>query len=320
MLTKEFLNANVEGLTEEQVARIATLSENDENRVIGGVRSDILSRFDDDIERISGIKKGENMKTWAYLKSTLDRLKESSGSDAKVQELNAEITTLKKERDDLSKKLKEGAGDDALKAEVSRLEQLVKDKETEIETVKTNLGDENTKLKADIETKTVENISGKLDSYLLDANVKFISTIPEEVLKETLTGRKERFVNSVKGRIDYVETAKGKQQVVRGEDGEIMYKKDNSPFSIGELYVKELTGLIDEGRTQTGTGTKPSGSGGGGGGTTLDMSAAKTQMQANDLIDDHLLKNEALTRGTTEFDDRVKELYEEHKVGDLPIR
>ena len=59
MLTREILaaNAQLSGLTEEQIKAIITLSENDENSVIAKKTGEIYGALDNDILTVSGIAK-----------------------------------------------------------------------------------------------------------------------------------------------------------------------------------------------------------------------------------------------------------------------
>ena len=69
MLTKETLIANeaLKGLTEEQLTAITTLSENDENTVIGQKFGEVYRQMDSTIEKATGIKRDGDEKTYVYL-------------------------------------------------------------------------------------------------------------------------------------------------------------------------------------------------------------------------------------------------------------
>lgn len=320
MITAELLKANVTGLSEEQVKAITVLSENDENKVIAAKTKEIHGSYDADFEEVLGVKKPDNTKSYVFWKETVKNLKNDSGSAAKVTELEGTIATLKGERDDLQKKLKEGSTDAALKSQVTSLEQQVRDKEGELKNVRETLTAENDKLKLDIGTEKVNSLTGSLDTFTVKKGIKYLGTIPEKLLHETLDTRKQRFVDSIKDRLDTIETAKGKQTVVRDANGDIMYNPDNKqqPFTPGELYLKEISDLVDTGRTQKGGGTDDKG--GGGTPTTLDLSGATSQVKADELIVNHILTNDGIAKGTREFSEKQSELRAEHKVGDLPIR
>ena len=69
MLTKETLIANeaLAGLTEDQITAITTLSENDENTVIGQKFGEVYRQMDSTIEKATGIKRDGDEKTYLYL-------------------------------------------------------------------------------------------------------------------------------------------------------------------------------------------------------------------------------------------------------------
>ena len=73
MLTREILaaNAQLSGLTEEQIKAIITLSENDENSVIAKKTGEIYGALDNDILTVSGIAKNGTEKTYDYAKRVM---------------------------------------------------------------------------------------------------------------------------------------------------------------------------------------------------------------------------------------------------------
>ena len=56
-LTKELLkkSAQLEGLSDEQIAAIVELSKNDEDTVVGGKYRDLLNDLDASIKEVSGV-------------------------------------------------------------------------------------------------------------------------------------------------------------------------------------------------------------------------------------------------------------------------
>ena len=77
-------------------------------------------------------------------------------------------------------------------------------------------------------------------------------------------------------------------------------------------------GVLEEKRKAAGGGTEPP-KGGGGGGTTLDLSGARTQSQANDIITDALLR-QGLTIGSREFQDAMTKAWTENNIKSLPLQ
>lgn len=326
MLTVDTLKANAKlaELSQEQLDIIALLSKNDEQSVIDSRVREIHNRYDADIEKITGQKKPDNVKTYVHLNSVLSDLKGKADNAGDTSKLTSEIDTLKREKADLEKQIKEGSTDTALKSQITALEQKIKDKDDEIKTVKSTYEADKSKYEKDLETERNKMVSleltQKFDSYLVENGVKFKSTIPDTLLKETLANRKSSLIASAKP--DYVDDGKGgKTLVFRNDKGEILRNPENqlNPFTAGELYLKNIGDLVDTGKKQGGGGTGGSG-GSGGGSSTLDLSAARSQIQADELIRTHILKNEGITKTDPKFSERHTELRTENKVADLPMR
>ena len=79
-----------------------------------------------------------------------------------------------------------------------------------------------------------------------------------------------------------------------------------------------LKDVIDTGRRQTGGGTGGF-HGRGGQGGTLDLTGVRTQLEADKVIEAHLLAN-GLTRDSSEFGEKLTEIRNENNVATLPIR
>ena len=101
-----------------------------------------------------------------------------------------------------------------------------------------------------------------------------------------------------------------------------MRNKENrlEPFTAGELIANELKamGVLDEGRKQQGGGTKPP-QGGGGGNIPVDVSMARTQSEAYEVVASQLMK-QGMTNGSKEFDEAMKEAMSNPIVRALPIQ
>lgn len=78
-------------------------------------------------------------------------------------------------------------------------------------------------------------------------------------------------------------------------------------------------GVLDEGRKATGGGTNPpaGGTGGNGGGSTIDVSGAKTRVEANEAITTGLLA-QGLTVGSDEFQSAMTQAWTDNNVAQLP--
>ena len=83
-----------------------------------------------------------------------------------------------------------------------------------------------------------------------------------------------------------------------------------------ESSVKDV---IDTGKQQPGGGTVPPAGGGKQTSTVLDLSSAKNQIDADKIIEAHLLAN-GLTRDSAQFAEQSLQLRADNKVNELPIR
>lgn len=89
------------------------------------------------------------------------------------------------------------------------------------------------------------------------------------------------------------------------------------PYTAQELIAEQLADTLDQGKKQNGAGT--GGESGGGGVESADISAAKTQVEADTLISKHLMQK-GLVRGTKSFADEQKKIRDENNVSKLPIK
>ena len=115
----------------------------------------------------------------------------------------------------------------------------------------------------------------------------------------------------------------GKVLAFKDASGAIMRNPNNqlNPFTPAELLTKELEtmGVLEQQRQQQGGGTKTLAGGAGGGGITLDVSGAKTQSEAYELITKQLMA-QGKTVGSKEFDEDMRKVWQENSINKLPER
>lgn len=324
MLTKELLKSNVTGLTDDQITSIELLSKNDEDKVVGDLYKTVHDRFDAKIKELTGVEKTPNVKSIDYMATAIETKMKSSVTAEKATELQGQITALTTERDTLQQQLKAGSNDEVLKGQIATLEQRVKDKESELTTVRSTYDKEKGELNSKLKTQQAKVVDLALnnayDAYLVKEKVNFKAGIPDTILQETLRNRKTQLTSSLQ--TDWIDDGSGGQRLVfRDDKGEIMRNPDNKlePFTPGELFIKKITDLVDPGQQQQGGGTNPPGTGGGAI-TPLDLTSARSQMKADEVIVNHILKVEGIAKTDPKFAERQKEIRAEHKVEELPIR
>lgn len=318
MLTIQDLKADAQlaALDEAILSKIATLSKNDEQVVIDEKTSEIHSRYDSDIETITGEKKPAGEKTYVFLKSQLAKLKTDAAKAGSATKLETELANLKTEKADLEKKLQDGAGDTVLKKKVEELERTVRLKNDEVENLKSTNATEIQRLTKEVADERTNAFQRTAEAEFAqwEADKKFIGTIPEAVLRETKENRRKAILANLK-----TDTLDGKT-VILDENDKVLRNKDNNnnPFTLGEFYGTKIADLLDTGKKVEGTGTK--GGGNTGGGTSLDSSTWKSQIEADAKIVDHLMKNEGLDKLNPQFAERQQQLRTESGVDKLPMR
>lgn len=314
MLTKEILKANsvLSGLSEEQLTAIATLSQNDENAVIAKKTGEIYGALDADILEVSGMEKVGVEKTYEYAKRVLGELKSrSDGSSA----LQAKADALEKEKARLEKAIADGAGDkEAAKA--------LKQAKADLANVTAQYAELNDRYEQAKAAHEKELTGVKVDGALSAASssLKFKSGFPESVVKVVL----RQAMDKIKGmKPEYIDDGKGgKLLAFKGEDGAIMRNPENqlNPYSASELLAKELDamGVLDKGRTVAGTGTQPPAKGSRGEGSPeIDVSGAKTKVEAYEAISRSLMAR-GLTAGSKAFDEAMSQAWKDNDVASLP--
>lgn len=315
-LTKEILTAQsaLNGLTDEQINAIVTLSVNDEDAVIGKRFGEVYREMDNTIKEATGIDRNGDEKTYVYLKRATTELREKAKS---TSNLTKEIDELKAEKSRLENVIKEGAGNEETK---KALEQAKKDLTaiTKQFTTLKNQYDE-------AEKKHNDELFGiRVDNELKVATkgLKFKSELPTSVTDVIL----RQVTDKVKGmNPEFIDDGKGGQVLAfKDETGAILRNANNQlmPFSASDLVAKELKemGVLDEVRKQTGAGTTGGGTGGNHGGSFVaDVTGAKTRTEAYDIIAEGLMA-QGLTNGSKEFDDAMQQAWKDNNVSALPER
>jgi hypothetical protein len=306
------LNADValSGLTDEQRNAIVTMSKNDEEVTIGNRFREVYNQLDATIAKATGVARNGDEKTYLYLERAANILAAKANS---VDGLNTKIGELTKEKERLQKALEEG-GDEATK---KQLAQAVKDLDGVRKQYDTLKG-EYDKMKTDHEA---ELFGIKIDNELAGARagLKFKSEFPQ-VATDTLLAQA---LAKVKGmNPEYIYDGKGgKRLVFKGTDGEIQRNPENhlEPYTAAELLKKELSamGILDEGRQQHGGGTKPP-QGGGGATVAVDVSMARTQNEAHELIAKQLMQ-QGMINGSKEFQTALDKAWKDYDISKLPI-
>lgn len=312
MLTVEILRQSTAlvGLTDEQLTAVAEMSRNDEVSVIGTRIGELHGRYDADVLGVSGVKKNDGEKSYDYVKRVLNENKTRIDAAASLQQ---DLSAQKAKVSELTSKIAENSGDAVLKQQLKDAKSQVTQLQTQLQTVQT-----------DFDTAKATHETGMKDvhaNYAFEAataGIKFKAGIPESIKSTLLSSAKAEIMQ--KGSLDIIEANGIKTVVVRGADGNILNNPKNNlnPYTISELVLEtSLKDVIDTGKQQAGGGTgnlvvAP-------GGSILDLSAMKSQVEADRAIEAHLLVN-GLTRDSSEFAEQSLSLRAEANVASLPIK
>lgn len=313
MLTVEMLQQNTQlsGLTAEQFQAIAEMSRNDENTVIGTKIGALHGQYDEDILSITGTPKNAGEKSYDYLKRVLGAYKTDHEllKETKKQLSSAEAKVAK-----LEKQIADGSQDESIKQQLKDARTQVTQLQNQLNTKQQEFDAEKQKLETQLQTTHID--------YAFTAAVagmQFKAGITEGIQKTLLNAAKEEVLR--RGTPEFQQMADGSQRLVfRGADGNVLNNPSNNlnPYTFKELIMEtSIKDVIDTGKQQQGAGTKPLGQQQPG--SALDLSGAKTQIEADKAIESYLLSN-GITRDSAEFAEQLMTIRNENDVQNLPIR
>ena len=313
MITNDMLTADavLTGLTDEQKDAIVAMSKNDEEVVIGNRFREVYNQLDATIAKETGIARNGDEKTYVYLERAARELAtKAKGADG----LQTKVSELTKERDRLQKALNEGGADEQLKKQLSQAQKDLEGVRKEYTTLK---GEYDTKMKEHASEVMMIRVDNELQQAR--AGIRLKEGLPQAAIDQLVTGA----LSKVKGmNPDFIDDGQGGHRLVfKNEQGETMRnpEKQLEPYSAADLLVKELkaVGILDEGRKQEGSGTKPP-QGGGGSGAPVDVSQARTQTEAQDIIARQLMK-QGMVNGSKAFQEAMTKAWKDNNISALPI-
>lgn len=286
MLTNDLLNANsaTSGLSDEQKAAIVEMSKNDENEVIGQKIGEIYRNLDADVLAASGVAKDGAEKTYDYAKRVIGGLKErAEAADGNA----AKIATLEREKARLQKTIEDGGQDAEVKKELSKAKADLANVTKEYTDLKTRFDkSESDHAAALLEVKVAGEFAGISPNFKKDLPEAVKGVLLNQAIA-TVKAKKPEFIDDGKG---------GKVLAFMKEDGTVLRNPDANlaPYTARDLVMKELKGMgvLEEGRQQTGTGSREETRGNSDG--TVDISGAKSQVEADEII-----KAALMSRGMT---------------------
>ena len=315
-LTTELLNANAAtaALTDEQKTAIVEMSKNDETTVIGQKTGEIYGGLDADILAASGIAKNGAEKTYEYAKRVIGEIKGQAGNTVEMQN---KISDLEKEKTRLESVIAKGGADaetkrqlDQARADLSNVTKQYNDLKAEFDKEK------------DDHAKLVFNT--KIDAEFAKATtgIKFKADLPASATSVLL----QQAIAKVKGmNPEYIDDGNGGKVLAFMENGTPKRNPENNlrPYTAAELVTAELKtmGVLEDGRKQTGTGSQGGPTGSGGGPASVDISGARTQNEAHEIIAKALMA-QGKVNGSKEFADAMAQAWKDNKdvLKTLPVR
>lgn len=307
MLTIENIKA-VDGINDEQAAKIAELSKADEDKVIGDKFGEVYRNLDSIIEKSTGVKRNGDEKTYLYMERAANEVRaKATAATKQVEELTA--TNAK-----LQKVIADGSQDAETKTKLQQAEKDLAAITKQFNDLKTEYDGAKSQFAKDV-------FHVKIESEVANAlgGVKF-----KEGLTPTLMAMAK---NTVLAKVkesnpDSVDDGNGGKAIVfKDKDGAILRNQDNGlqPITVADIVTKELSamGVLASKRKQTGSGGN--GNNGGGNNTTIDISGAATQTEAYEAIAKTLFAK-GLVNGSAEFDAEMQKAWKENNVAKLPQR
>ena len=276
----------------------------------------------EDIKEVFGLDKSPGIKTYKHLKEVLTESEKKSSAAKKLEE---QIT----EKDDqiklLNEQVKKGGGDEALKKQISSLEEERDNLKKEVSDVKDSYKkaeEDYAKMLSDRDQKSLTtDLSMRYAKALSnpDNAIKFLDTIPEATRKRELKHVEAAVLQ--RGKPEYIDDGNGNMTLVfKNEDGTVLKNKSKGldPYTAEDLYLEELqqSGILAKGKKAAGTGTG-AGKGKGGNDFSVDISEAKTQTQAIEIIHRGVLEN-GISKVSPNFNIEVQRIAKENDVFDLP--
>ncbi|NQU52442.1 MAG: hypothetical protein HQ522_07870 [Bacteroidetes bacterium] len=312
-LSGEVLKADgtLQGLSDEQISAIETLSQNDENVVIGKRIGELHGEYDKDVLAVAGVEKNQGEKSYDYVKRVITDFKGKANSST---ELNSQIETLQGEISTYKEQIASGKGNEVIA-------QQLKDAQSKAATLQTQWdADKETWKQKETEFQTTMStfkINSEFDKAL--SGIKFKAEYPADIQNVLVESAKSKILNTHTP--DWIDDGKGgKMMAFRDAKGEIVRNPENrlNPMSAAELISNQLKNVIDSGKKQTGGGGKEPG-GGSDKIELVELTSAKTQIEADTIIVKYLMQN-GYTRGTGAFAEKQAEIRKDNSIEKLDMR
>lgn len=302
MIDADLIKQNIPEIKEENIPAIVELVNNTftkeletaETNGFGEGRKDAFNKIDEVVKK-HGFPRTSGL-TSVHYDNVLTTLAEQK-MDEKTTKRLTELERLNKE---YSEQIKNGNPDFAQKE---------KDLLGKIELLNGQLSE-----KDKLITETQESNKKALIRLQIESKMP---KVKESVSDITVELHKNKALEQM---IEFADFDDNKNVIFRDDTGAVKYNQanKNNPFSIDDMWRSNdfFKPIIDEGRKQTGLGSKDKG--GQPKTFTLNVTGAKNQVEADDIIRDYV-SSTGLSIQSPEFHDKVAEIRKENKVQELPL-
>lgn len=306
-LTKEIIKSNaiLAGLTDDQVLAITTLSQNDENSVIGARFRETYNQLDETIGDATGVQRNGDEKTYKYLERAV---KEYASRYADYDKVKADAAALRKANAELQKKIDSG-GDPETEKRLSQARADLEAMKKQYSAVKS----EYDASKAKWEKEAFDmRVDGALDAAKSSLKIKAgvnpqVARLAMKAAYDKVRSYSPSFEDDGKG---------GRTLQFHNPDGTTMNNAENrlAPFTAAELLARELSeyDILDSGTRPTGTGGAPIPPKGG------SFLGVSTQVQATEAITRDLAAK-GIARNDPAWQTAFDKAWDDGHVSDLPL-
>lgn len=326
-LTIEMLkqDATIAGasLSDSVLNAIATLSTNDENVVIKAKQGEAYGLVDTALNAALGETKPQGQQTSVWFAQKIKDLKAQAAAGGNVTELTEERDSLKIEMADLKKKIADGNTDAALKKQLEDLQADLKQKQKDLDTLKTTNETKIKELETGLANELKTNLNLKLQS---EADAYFSTLTFDQKLPDwAIEAKKKEVIGEVLKMGVPAWDGEGEKRafVFKDTGGAVLNNGANQlkPFTFGELaadHVKDaIVGNGGTGGTGGGGTGGGAGSGAGAGGGSFSIAGMKSKQEVVEAIKTKLAAD-GVTVIDPDYQGKFDEMYATEGVKDLP--
>lgn len=308
-------------LDESVLNAIATLSQNDENIVINQKVGATYQLVDNVVAEITGETKPNGMKTTDFVKTHLTTLKTTAEKAGDIDKIVGERDKLKSTVSDLEKQIREGATDKALKGQLEKLQNDLKQKEADIANLSKTKDEEIGKWKSQAEKESTTNLEL---AYKAQANAYFETlTFDPKLPQWAIDAKKNEVLEMVKrekGVPSWEGEGDNRKLVFRDSNGAVLNNASNGlkPFTFGELAGDYVKDAVTSGGGGGGGTNPPRKQSGGGGGSGFSIAGMKSKTQVINAIKQQL-QDDGIAITDEAYQSKFNEMYATEGVDKLPM-